>query len=59
MNELAEELAVQLGLKNRKPYVSTKVSKMIVYMLLFEENKLHVFMLKNSLSPLSWSDGMG
>lgn len=27
VNELAQELAVHLGLKVRKPYVSTKVSK--------------------------------
>lgn len=31
MNELAQELAIHLGLKNRKPYVSTKVSKMIMF----------------------------
>ncbi|XP_036945103.1 zinc finger CCCH domain-containing protein 7B-like isoform X2 [Acanthopagrus latus] len=29
VNELAEELAVQLGLKNRKPYVSTKEHTLI------------------------------
>lgn len=27
MNELAQELATHLGLKNRKPYVSSKVSE--------------------------------
>ncbi|KAM3864413.1 zinc finger CCCH domain-containing protein 7B-like [Diretmus argenteus] len=27
VNELAQELAVHLGLKNRKPYISTKVSR--------------------------------
>ncbi|XP_035510919.1 zinc finger CCCH-type containing 7Ba [Morone saxatilis] len=30
VNELAQELAIHLGLKNRKPYVSAKVSKSII-----------------------------
>lgn len=33
VNELAQELAVHLGLKNRKPYISTKVRSLILFSL--------------------------
>lgn len=39
MNELAQELAVHLGLKNRKPYISTKVRRLILFKVFIVTNK--------------------
>lgn len=44
MNELAQELAVHLGLKNRKPYISTKVSTLILFTVFY--TKICIIIIK-------------
>uniref|UniRef100_A0A672Z8B6 Zinc finger CCCH domain-containing protein 7B-like n=1 Tax=Sphaeramia orbicularis TaxID=375764 RepID=A0A672Z8B6_9TELE len=49
VNDLAQELAVHLGLKNRKPYVSAKVRQMIVSCFLFLGEGIYTFVHKPDL----------